>query len=128
MWSASVAYASELAAPRGLVATAQGLLTAIIMGLGGVVGGLVGGLVLERWGAVTLFSLAGMAALAGLLFFAILGAALRMCLLPSRKPRAIPEKVFGDRLGLFPEGCPFLSPKTFPDSALASMAAYSDGS
>ena len=73
MWSASVAYASELAAPRGLVATAQGLLTAIIMGLGGMVGALVGGLVLERWGAVTLFSLADMAALAGLLFFAILG-------------------------------------------------------
>jgi len=38
-----------------------------------MVGALVGGLVLERWGAVTLFSLAGMAALAGLLFFAILG-------------------------------------------------------
>ena len=73
MWSASVAYASELAAPRGLVATAQGLLTAVIMGLGGVIGALVGGLVLERWGAVTLFSLAGLAALAGLLFFAILG-------------------------------------------------------
>gem|GEM_PF-4210609 len=39
----------------------------------GMVGEMVGGLVLERWGAVTLFSLAGMAALAGLLFFAILG-------------------------------------------------------
>jgi len=73
MWAASVAYASELAAPRGLVATAQGLLTGVIMGLGGVVGALVGGLVLERWGAVTLFSLAGIGALAGLLFFAILG-------------------------------------------------------
>lgn len=73
MWAASVAYASELAAPRGLVATAQGLLTGIIMGLGGVVGALVGGLVLERWGAVTLFSLAGIGALAGLLFFAIWG-------------------------------------------------------
>ena len=73
MWSASVAYASELAAPRGLVATAQGLLTAVIMGLGGVIGALVGGLVLERWGAVTLFSLAGIGALAGLLFFAIWG-------------------------------------------------------
>ncbi|MCX6047859.1 MAG: major facilitator superfamily domain-containing protein 6 [Chloroflexi bacterium] len=73
MWAASVAYASELAAPRGLVATAQGLLTGVIMGLGGVIGALVGGLVLERWGAVTLFSLAGLGVLAGLLFFAIFG-------------------------------------------------------
>lgn len=72
MWAASVAYASELAAPCGLVATAQGLLTGIIMGLGGVVGALVGGLVLERLARSLCLVWRG-SALAGLLFFAIWG-------------------------------------------------------
>jgi MFS transporter, PPP family, 3-phenylpropionic acid transporter len=69
MWSASVAYAGELAAPKGLMATAQGLLGGVSMGLGGVVGALVGGLVYERYGPVTLFVAVGTVALAGLLFF-----------------------------------------------------------
>lgn len=73
MWSASVAYASELAAPKGLMATAQGLLGGVSMGLGGVVGALVGGLVYERYGPVTLFVAVGLVALAGLLFFLVAG-------------------------------------------------------
>jgi PPP family 3-phenylpropionic acid transporter len=75
MWTASVAYAGQLAAPKGLMATAQGLLSGVSMGLGGVVGGLLGGLIYEQVGAVALFLIVGSVALAGLLFFLVAGRA-----------------------------------------------------
>jgi MFS transporter, PPP family, 3-phenylpropionic acid transporter len=75
LWTASVAYAGQLAAPKGLMATAQGLLSGVSMGLGGVVGGLMGGLIYEQLGAVALFTTVGGVALAGLLFFLVMGRA-----------------------------------------------------
>lgn len=73
MWAAGVAYASELAAPKGLVATAQGLLSGVSMGLGGVIGALIGGLLYDRIGPVALFALFGVISLLGLGFFLIAG-------------------------------------------------------
>jgi PPP family 3-phenylpropionic acid transporter len=73
MWAAGVAYASKLAAPKGLVATAQGLLSGVSMGLGGVIGALIGGLLYDRIGPAPLFGLFGVIALLGLGFFLIAG-------------------------------------------------------
>ncbi len=73
MWTASVAYAGELAAPKGLMTTAQGMLSGVSMGLGGVIGALIGGVVFEQWGPVALFHMAGLIALVGMLFFPLAG-------------------------------------------------------
>jgi PPP family 3-phenylpropionic acid transporter len=56
MWVAGVSYAGVLA-PPGLNATAQGLFSSAIMGVGMVVGSLVGGFLLARVGAVWMFRL-----------------------------------------------------------------------
>jgi PPP family 3-phenylpropionic acid transporter len=72
LWTASVAYAGELAAPRGLMTTAQGLLGGVTMGLGGVVGALVGGLVYEQFGPRLLFGAVGFFVLCGFFFFLLM--------------------------------------------------------
>ena len=54
LWVAGVAYADTLA-PAGLRATAQGLLTTVVMGWGGVAGALVGGVLYDAAGAAALF-------------------------------------------------------------------------
>ena len=54
LWVAGVAYADALA-PTGLGATAQGLFTATVLGLGGAVGALVGGVLYDAVGAAGMF-------------------------------------------------------------------------
>jgi MFS family permease len=73
MWSAAVAYAGELAAPKGLMTTAQGLLSGVSFGLSGFVGAILGGLVFDLFGPSLLFTAAGCVALGGLLFFMLSG-------------------------------------------------------
>lgn len=72
MWIAAVSYANR-AAPLGMGATAQGLLSGISMGLAGAIGALVGGYLYEAVGPATTFGVAGGAVLIGLIFFALVG-------------------------------------------------------
>lgn len=69
MWIAAVSYADEFA-PEGKTATAQGLLGAVMMGLGSTTGGLLGGYLYDALGASIMFRvLAGALLLAALLLF-----------------------------------------------------------
>lgn len=68
MWSAGVAYADE-SAPPGLGATAQGIFSGVVMGLGTALGAFVGGFLYEAYGALVAFQFAGWAALLALLLF-----------------------------------------------------------
>lgn len=68
MWSAGVAYADETAVP-GLSATAQGVFSGTVLGLGSALGAVVGGFLYESSGAIVAFQLAGWASLAALLLF-----------------------------------------------------------
>jgi PPP family 3-phenylpropionic acid transporter len=70
MWVAGVSYADYLA-PEGLGATAQGLFSAVLYGLGGIAGGLIAGLLYDELGAVAMFRWAAAFALVGLLIFAL---------------------------------------------------------
>ncbi len=74
MWVAGVSYADSLA-PEGLGATAQGLFSGVLMGLGGIAGGLIGGLLYEDFGAIAMFRWAAAIALLGLSIFALAGRA-----------------------------------------------------
>lgn len=64
MWIAGVAYADAIA-PAGLKATAQGLFSGVIFGVGSAVGSMLGGVVYEQSGLVNLFRLAALIALVG---------------------------------------------------------------
>ena len=64
LWAAGVAYADTLA-PEGLRATAQGLLTTVVMGWGGVAGALLGGVFYDAAGAAALFRWVGLSAALG---------------------------------------------------------------
>ncbi len=70
MWVAGVSYADSLA-PEGLGATAQGLFSAVLFGLGGIAGGLIGGLLYDELGAVAMFRWAATFALVGLVIFTL---------------------------------------------------------
>lgn len=72
MWMASISYANR-AAPPGMGATAQGLLSGISMSLAGAIGALVGGQLYERVGPAAMFGWSGVCVLVGLLFFAVAG-------------------------------------------------------
>jgi PPP family 3-phenylpropionic acid transporter len=72
MWVAGVAYAAD-AAPEGLGATAQGLFSAVMMGLGGMVGSLINGFLIERWGGAIMFRLDSVFAMIGLVLFLAAG-------------------------------------------------------
>jgi PPP family 3-phenylpropionic acid transporter len=68
MWAAGVADA-DAAAPAGLGATAQGLFSAAVNGLGSALGGFIGGPLAEIIGFATLFALLGWLTLGALLIF-----------------------------------------------------------
>jgi PPP family 3-phenylpropionic acid transporter len=82
MWLAGVAFADE-SAPPGLGATAQGLFSAAVFGVGTAVGGFVGGTLLISVGAHMLFLVFGLVVLALVAAVALAGR-----LLPSAKPEA----------------------------------------
>jgi PPP family 3-phenylpropionic acid transporter len=71
LWVAGVTYASENA-PEGLIASTQGLLSAVLMGLGAGAGGLIGGLLIDSLGVSGMFGVIGAAVLIGLVVFLII--------------------------------------------------------
>jgi MFS transporter, PPP family, 3-phenylpropionic acid transporter len=68
MWMAGVAYADEHA-PPGLGATAQGLLSGMVMGLGAAMGAILGGMLYEGVGPILMFRAAALGVSVGLLIF-----------------------------------------------------------
>jgi PPP family 3-phenylpropionic acid transporter len=70
MWVAGVSYADSMA-PEGLGATAQGIFSSVLLGLGGIAGGLIGGIIYDELGAVAMFRWAAASALLGLVIFAL---------------------------------------------------------
>jgi PPP family 3-phenylpropionic acid transporter len=72
MWIAGVSYANR-AAPPGMGATAQGLLSGVSMGLAGATGAVIGGYLYRAVGPAATFGWAGVAVALGLLFFAVAG-------------------------------------------------------
>ncbi len=68
MWVAGVAYASELA-PPGLGATAQGVFSSTVFGLGSALGAFIGGFLYDTSGPVGAFQWAGVASLLAFLLF-----------------------------------------------------------
>jgi PPP family 3-phenylpropionic acid transporter len=70
MWVAAVSYA-RAHAPVGLGATAQSVLSAVSMGLAGVVGGLLGGALFASIGAPAMFGLASLTMLLGVGLFVV---------------------------------------------------------
>lgn len=74
MWAASVAYASQIA-PKGLGATAQGLLSSVCFGLAMAAGGVLGGLLYEQVGLFAMYGWTAVILTAGLLIFTMIGLA-----------------------------------------------------
>jgi len=70
MWVAGVSYADRIA-PEGLGATAQGLFSGVLLGLGGIAGGLIGGILYDELGAMSLFRLVAAVAFIGFVIFAL---------------------------------------------------------
>jgi PPP family 3-phenylpropionic acid transporter len=65
MWIAGVSYADRIA-PTGMEATAQGLFSGVMLGIGSAGGAFLGGLFYEYFGLVTMFRLAALIAFVGL--------------------------------------------------------------
>ena len=73
MWMAAVAYANAIGEAKGLGATAQGMLTAVVMGLAAAVGAVMGGLFYDTIGPAAMFGWAGAGVAIGLVFFIVAG-------------------------------------------------------
>ncbi len=72
MWIAGVAYTDDVA-PPGMGATAQGLFSGIMIGLGAAFGAMIGGLLYEEVGSVLMFQWTGLGILPALLLFVLAG-------------------------------------------------------
>lgn len=72
IWVAGVSYANQIA-PKGMGATAQGLLTATYFGLGATGGGLIGGYLYEHIGPFQMYFWAGICVFGGLILFTLFG-------------------------------------------------------
>ena len=72
IWVAGVSYANQIA-PKGMGATAQGLLSATYFGLGATGGGLIGGYLYEHIGPFQMYFWAGTWVLGGLILFTLFG-------------------------------------------------------
>lgn len=66
LWAAGVNFAGEVA-PKGLGATAQGVFSSTLMGLGGISGAFIGGLLLDQLGGAGVFRVSAAIVMAGLL-------------------------------------------------------------
>ena len=70
MWVAAVSYASEIA-PPGLGATAQGLVSTVMFGIGSAAGALAGGVLYQDFGGAWMFRIMAAIAFLGLIIFPI---------------------------------------------------------
>ena len=68
IWVAGVSYADKIA-PSGLGATAQGIFAGVLLGLGSGIGAVLGGRIYENLGAVAMFQVFSLLALAALALF-----------------------------------------------------------
>lgn len=74
LWVSGVSHASELA-PEGLGATAQGMFSSVLIGLGSGLGAVIGGWLFDQFGAAAMFRFAGVAVIMGALVFTLAGRA-----------------------------------------------------
>jgi MFS transporter, PPP family, 3-phenylpropionic acid transporter len=72
MWVAGVSFAGEIA-PEGFGATAQGLFSSTVMGLGGIGGAFLGGLLLDQIGGAGVFRVSAMLVSIGLILLLVGG-------------------------------------------------------
>lgn len=72
IWVAGVSYANQMA-PKGMGATAQGLLSAVYFGMGATGGGIIGGYLYESIGLSQMYFWAGIWVSGGLILFTIFG-------------------------------------------------------
>lgn len=71
-WVAGVTYANQIA-PSGMGATAQGLFSGVMMGLGAALGALVGGMVYEAFGPQAMYAIMAAIVAVGIVFFWLAG-------------------------------------------------------
>ena len=71
MWLSGVSYADEIA-PTGLKATAQGLFSGVMLGIGSATGAILGGLLYDHIGIVNMFRVTALGSLCALGFMLLL--------------------------------------------------------